>query len=456
MTSFKRTLLVVDDDSLFADALMDYFSSARIEAFTASSLREARAILTERPVDVVLLDQHLPDGDGTTLCPEILQASESAKIVFVTAWPSFDNALEAIRLGAFDYLCKPCDPAQVRLAVDRALRTLELERAESLGNYRRARQAGESVFVGESAAAAEVRALARRAAACDAPVLLTGETGTGKGLVARAIHFASPRSGRELVSVNCAAFPETLIEKELFGHERGAFTGAAGAREGLVEMADGGTLFLDEIGEMPVTLQTRLLNVLEERTVRRIGGRLSRPVDFRLVSATNADPEEAIRAHRLREDLYYRLNVVRIHLPPLRERAGDVPALVEHFLDRMVPRPLTISQAEAARLASYPWPGNVRELRNVLEQAVLLREGDLLRPSTFLRGDRAPLPDGGTLPGAPVPAYQAGWPLEVVERRHILAEIDRTGGNLTKAALSLGISLSTLRRRARKMGRPPR
>jgi DNA-binding NtrC family response regulator len=441
MTRSQRRLLVVDDDTLFGDVLRYELASDELQVVLASTCEEALRVCREDPVDVVLLDQRLPDGPGAAICPAILETNDRVKVVFATAHPSFENALEAVRAGAIDYVSKPCEMEQLRMVVSRCLRLLDLERVERRDTRRREMEARDAALVGETRGLVEVARLVELAAGSDAPVLLTGETGTGKTLVARAIHYRSGRRHGEFVAVNCAALPESLIEAELFGHEKGAFTGASAAREGLFEVAEGGTLFLDEIGDMPPVLQGRLLSVLEDRQVRRVGGRTSHRVDFRLMAATNVDVARAIAERRLREDLYYRLDVLRIDVPPLRRRKEDIPELARHFLSstRASTGDVPLDEAEVARLQAYDWPGNLRELRNVLERAALVRRvGEPLRPSAFLPG------------GAVAEAAQVGSEvpsLAETEARAIRLAVTRSDGNLTRAAHRLGVSVSTLRRK---------
>ena len=435
----SRTLLIVDDEPLFARALRDDLSSTTLEVIAAATAADALRVIRERQVDVVLLDQHLPDARGFELCPAFLDANGRTKIIFITAHPDFAIARAAIQAGAIDYLSKPCELEEIRLVVARCLKTIDLERKESVAAYNKSQLRSDAALLGSSTSFQRVRELVDVAAKTDSPVLLTGETGTGKSVVARAIHFGSARRDGELVSINCAALPEGLIEAELFGHERGAFTGAGEGREGLFEMAEHGSLLLDEIGEMPLALQSRLLHVLDDGAVRRVGGRTSRRVDFRLLAATNSDLDLAVRERRFREDLYYRLDVLRIQLPPLCERADDISELAAHFLSRIGGADARLAPGEERLLAAYPWPGNLRELRNVLERAWLLRGDGPVRPSAFLGGASAPASND---PEAPPLS-----PLAAVERAHVERVVRHTEGNLTRAARILGISVSTLRRK---------
>ncbi len=437
----RRALLVIDDDRLLGQAVRDRLGSDSLQVLLAHSAADGLAACSAGAVDVVLLDQKLPDGDGYALCKPILEANGATRIVFATGYPSFDNALQALKAGAHDYLCKPFELEELALVVRRCLSVQDLERAERLQDYRRARDGEEAVLVGGLARVREVVALA---APFGAPVLVTGETGTGKGLVAKSIHFGGPRRHGPFISVNCAALPENLIEAELFGWERGSFTGAVGSREGVIELAEGGTLFLDEIGEMPLHLQTKLLTLIEEKEVKRVGGRVARTIDARIVAATNADLESRVAAGQFRPDLYYRLNVIRVHVPPLRERSPDIPELAEHLLQRMVGRGrrAALGRHELERLMAYPWPGNVRELRNVLERSLVLH-GDPLRPSELLAAVR----ERPVAPREAAPEAGEELALEAVELRHIQKVLRLQGGNLSRSARLLGISLSTLKRK---------
>ncbi len=445
----KRTLLVIDDDRLLCRAVRDRLASESLGVVVAHTAADGLAACTAGAVDVVVLDQKLPDGEGRSLCEPILGTNGQAKIIFVTGYPSFDNAVQALKAGAHDYLCKPFELEELALVVRRCLAMLDLEKAERLQDYRSAKDGEEAVLVG-GPALARVRQVLALATPSDAPVLVTGETGTGKNLVAKSIHFGARRRLGPFISINCAALPENLIEAELFGWERGSFTGAVGSRDGVVEMAEGGTLFLDEIGEMPLHLQAKLLSLIEDKEVKRIGGRTARPVDARIVAATNADLESLVASRRFRSDLYYRLNVIRVHVPPLRQRKGDVPGLCEHLLRRMVGRGRRpeLAPGELERLTEYAWPGNVRELRNVLERSLVLHR-DPLRPSELLSEPRGT----GREPVESAPETAAGeLALEALERRHIGKVLNLQAGNLSRTAKLLGISLSTLKRKVKQYG----
>jgi DNA-binding NtrC family response regulator len=425
-------VLVVDDDALLRRGADDALRRRGYEARCVGTLAEAWEVLSEVGVDVVLLDEQLPDGRGHQACARILEACPDAKIVFMTAFPEFEHAVRALRAGAFDYLSKPFELEALLVAVDRCVKVARLEGIARVERFRRRRSADDVVLVGDSPAFTGVCRLVALASGSDAPVLVTGETGVGKGLVARAIHSAGPRRDGPFVPLSCAALPDQLMEAELFGWERGAFTGAVGSHDGAFGMADGGTLFLDEIGELPLHLQPKLLAALEDRSVRRIGGRAARALDVRVVAATNADLAQLVAEKRFRADLFYRLDVVHIHVPPLRQRISDIPALARHLLSTPAGRQAAfeLDGARLAELEAYSWPGNVRELRNVLERAALLGHLSLGRAEAA-----APSPAG---------AFPT---LAELERGHIARAMERTSGNLTQAARLLGVSLSTLKRR---------
>ncbi len=398
-----RSLLVVEDDRLFADLVREVAAREfALEVHLAPTRAEARAVIARAHVDVCMVDEQLPDGAGHELCPELLERNEAMRIIFATAFPSFDHVVRALRLGAHDYLSKPCELEELRVVLRRALETIALQQVAAVERYRAGQAQRAAVLLGEGLSA--TRALVARAAATDAPVLVTGETGTGKNVVARAIHFAGRRREAPHVGINMAALPDELAEAELFGYERGAFTGAVNACRGIFEMALGGTLVLDEIGEMAPRLQAKLLTVLEDKLIKRLGTDTLRRVDVRVIATTNRDLDEARQTGAFRGDLYYRLAVVHIRVPPLRERPGDVAELARHFLELSAPgQGLAFAPGELEALAAYRWPGNVRELRNVVERAVILREGQALVPSALLEPGAVP----ARLP-SPLPAHEPG------------------------------------------------
>jgi DNA-binding NtrC family response regulator len=445
-TKSTKTLLVIDDDKVFCYVLRDHFSRKKIHVLVAHSGTEGLAVCQQDKVDIVLLDQKLPDVEGHTLCPSILEHNDQAKIIFITAHPSFENAVNAIRSGAYDYLSKPFEVEALDLAVERAFRTLNLERIENLQAYKTDLECERTILIGGSGGLGETVKMANLAASVDSPVLITGETGTGKNVVAGAIHYRSPAAREAFVSVNCASLSENLIEAELFGYEKGAFTGAVIARKGIFEMAEGGTLLLDEIGEIPLHLKSKLLSVLEDKKIRRLGGNSFKRVDVRVIASTSV-PLESVIGTKFRKDLYYRLNVVRIHIPPLRERRADIPELCRYLLKEIAAgTAATLPEVEIAKLKEYDWPGNVRELRNVLERAFILQKGPVLRPSEIL----VPKLEGAETSFQTILTDRRLATLSEMERNHIKEALDSLSYNYTQTARSLGISLSTLKRKIRE------
>ncbi len=441
----KRNILVIDDDRVFCNTVKDYLTSETMEVFTANTGRDGLAICSQRRVEIVLLDQKLPDAEGVSLCPSILKQNDQTKIIFITAYPSFDNAVGAIKAGAHDYLSKPFELDEMEIAIEKALRTLELEMIEQIQSYKDDKEGEETILIRGQGGLEETLKLVDLAALVDAPVLITGETGTGKNIFAKSIHYKSPARGKAFISINCAAFPENLIEVELFGCEKGAFTGAVTARKGIFELAEGGTLFLDEIGAMPLHLQSKLLSVLEDKQIRRVGGESIRPVDARIIAASNADLEAAVKNRTFRSDLYYRLSVIRIHIPPLRDRLHDIPELCDFFLRKTAKdRKAMLPDSELSRLMEYEWPGNVRELKNVIERSLIIQKEDVLRPSEFLKVSTS------SFSTPSLPAENDTTTLEEIEKNHIRQAIGKFSGNYTRTAKALGISLSTLKRKIKR------
>lgn len=437
-----RKLLVIDDDRLLCDLILHYYGQKGIQVRVAHSGGDGVRCCQAEPMDVVLLDQKLPDGEGRDFCADILATNEQCKVIFITAFPSFENAVRGIKVGAHDYLSKPFELEELTLAIERALRTLDLEDVVQLQHYERRRDQGGTVLV-NAGGLAESEDMALRAAASTAPMIITGETGTGKNVMAKYIHYQSDYRNGAFLSLNCAALPENLIEAELFGTEKGAFTGAEVARKGIFEMAEGGSLLLDEIGEMPLHLQAKLLSVLEDGCVRRLGGNRTIAVNVRIIAATNRDIEEAVRQREFREDLYFRLNVVRLHLPALRERKQDIPSLCGHFLGQIPNgKGYHLPEDELERLMAYAWPGNVRELKNVIERAVIFHQDGVIFPSQLLTTE-SPMVQQGCALGRDDQVL----PLDDLIKNHVLRVLEKKSGNVTQTAKALDISLSTLKRK---------
>jgi len=433
--------LIIDDDDDFLAGLAEI---ARQEGFVvqaAGSLKAAREHLARNPVDIVLVDLALPDGAGTVLLEE-LKDTPGTDVIIISGVATLDSAIEALRQGALDYLTKPIDTRRLRvvLANTARIRMLREEVSTLRGELRQFGRFGR--MIGGSPRMQKVYDLITRVAPTSATVLVTGESGTGKELVAQAIVEMGPRRQKPFIPLDCGAVPPTLIESELFGHERGSFTGASQLRRGLFERASGGTVFLDEITEMPVELQVKLLRVLESGSLMRVGGETQITVDVRLIAASNRRPDEAIQAKKLREDLFYRLNVFPIPLPPLRERDQDALMLAETFLAQLNTTDDTskvLSARARERILAYPWPGNVRELRNELQRAFIMADSTLELEDLATRQRSAAENRSG-----PTTAIDVTGSLGEAERQHILATLENCGGDKRKAAEILGISLKTL------------
>lgn len=450
ISKVKQTLLIIDDDKTLCEAIKDEFTQEGIEVIITHTGTEGLKICSHEKIDVVLLDQKLPDSPGDTLCQPILKYNEQTKIIFITAFPSFDNALKAIKAGAFDYLSKPFELGELHLTIDNALKLMELEKVNQLHNYKNDKEKESNFLVGNFGEKSDILHLIDLAAPQDYPLLITGETGTGKNVVARAVHYKGADPGAPFVSINCAAIPENLVEAELFGYEKGAYTGAVTGRKGVFEIADGGTLLLDEIGAMPLHLQSKLLGVLDDGKVKRLGGQTLIPANVRVIAATNANLETMIAEKTFREDIYYRLSVLRIHIPPLRERPGDIPLLCNLFIDQNARgRNSILPDAEVKKLMNYQWPGNVRELKNIIERSLVLHK-DVLHPSELI-GKTGEARNHDDNRSQSVPGDKPRT-LEEVEMEYIGRVLSTYSGNLTRSARVLGISLSTLKRKIRQYG----
>ena len=449
------TLLVVEDDTAMRTMLREALEEDGYTVETASGGRAGIDRVKQGGIDLVVSDVKMPDLDGLDMLREIKAVSPSPHVITITAFGSIDTAIRAVKLGAFDYITKPFDVDQLILSVQKALdeRALRSELARLRDEVSRNYRWGN--IIGRSAVMQEMFALIRRLSRSTASVLVTGASGTGKELVAKALHFNSPRRERPFVAINCAAIPDTLLESELFGYKRGAFTDARSDRAGLFVEADGGTLFLDEIAELSPALQAKLLRVLQEGEIRPLGAARSQKIDVRVVAATNKELEDRLANGSFREDLFYRLNVIHIHLPALRDRAEDILPLAEHFLATAASKAAKDIRAfhEAAKkvMLGYGWPGNVRELENVVERAVALAEGTLIRVEDLpaLPGTRGRLPESSADGDAdPLAAAAArGLTLAELEREFIMCVLAAEGGNKTRAAQRLGLDRKTLYRK---------
>jgi DNA-binding NtrC family response regulator len=449
----KATILVVDDEALIRWSLSERLKSEGYEVLEADTGRAALERVGDG-VDLVLLDYRLPDTDGVTVLRKIKEFDQDILVVLLTAYANVETAVEAMKLGAYHFANKPFNLDDVAATVARALETTKLRREVRRYRTSAARPFSLDRIIGSSADVTALRHLVARIAASPAStVLLTGESGTGKDLMAKVIHYSSDRATHAFMNITCSALPEQLLESELFGHERGAFTDARMQKRGLLETADGGTVFLDEIGEMTPGLQAKLLRFLEEKSFKRVGGAVDIRVDVRVIAATNRNLEEEVAKGRFRADLFYRLDVLPIAVPPLRSHAEDIPALVEFFIDafntEFRKRILGATPAAYAVLQAYGWPGNVRELRNVIERAMLLCEGNRLDAKDFgaLRGS-TPGTEAFDLPAK-------GIDLEQLERSLVSQALKRCGGNQTRAGALLGLNRDQIRYRIEKFALSP-
>jgi len=466
----KKQVLIVDDEPNLRKILAAQLSRDGYDVMTAEDGEQGLQFLREHHIDLVITDLKMPKVDGMTLLREALREAPDLPIVMITAHGTVDTAVEALKLGAFDYLTKPFDKDEVRQIVGKALKTRELA-GEEASTQERDEPGARFGIIGQSPGLTDLYAVLERVADSPTTVLITGESGTGKELVARALHDHSARKGKPFIKVNCAAIPKELIESELFGYERGAFTGAVSSKPGRFELANGGTLFLDEIGEIPVEMQVKLLRALQESEFERVGGIKTIRVDVRLVAATNRDLKKLIAANLFREDLFYRLNVVSIRLPALRERSSDIPLLVEHFLakfnERLKKQVAGVEPEALDLLSAYGWPGNIRELENVMERAVLFCDAQKLRVEDLpgeLRGASAgSIAPPSTLEGAgsagDIPLGAEGGLKEHVkvamsrlERELVSRALKQTNNNVTHAARLLKISRKGLQLKMKELG----
>jgi DNA-binding NtrC family response regulator len=445
MTTPAARILVVDDEFSVRDSLLNWFRKDGYQVRAVGNATEALRALQDEHVDVALLDIKMPGMDGMELQEHIHRIDPQIAVIMITAFASVETAVRALKQGAFDYVTKPIDPDELSHLVKRALDQRRLEREnerlrESIDDL-----VAVDAIVGDSPAMQKVLELVRHVAKTDATVLVRGESGTGKELIARAVHANSGRRYFPIVPVNCGAIPETLLESELFGHEKGAFTGAQYRRKGKIEMADGGTLFLDEVGAIPPKMQVDLLRVLETKELTRLGGARPVKVDFRVICATNEDLEKAVKQGRFREDFYFRVNVFNLEIPPLRERREDIPLLAKHFVERfarqMDKRITGITEAAMDLLVAQDWPGNVRELSNAIERAMVVGTPPEIRP--------------GDLPLRPSRAVGTGVgdvSLAEIERRHIADVLERTNWNISRTAEILDIDRATIYNKIKRYG----
>ncbi len=447
----KIRILVVDDELIVRESLIGWLKKHGYEVDSASGGNEALEILKQRDYDLIFLDIKMPDLNGIDVLKRIKEDYPHTLVVMITAYGSVETAVEAMKIGASDYLMKPFEPEYLAVLVEKLLQQKKLLEENIFLKEQYTKKIRYQELIGAEPCMQKLFEIIEEVAAVDSPVLIRGETGTGKELVAKAIHAKSGRRFGPFVAINCGAFPEGLLESELFGYEVGAFTGATRTRKGRIEIADGGTLFLDEIGEIPLKMQVDLLRVLEEKRFQRVGGREYIPVNFRFISATHKDLEQEIREGRFRKDFYFRLNVIEIEVPPLRERKKDIPLLAEHFLHKFrkeTNKPvMAITKDAISFLMSYDWPGNVRELENAIERAVVLAKSKTLTKEDFLFLTKSKYANRSYEPKS----------LEEVERLHIERILKECDWNISRAAKVLKINRTTLHNKIKKYNvLPPR
>lgn len=435
-------IMIVDDERIVRESFYHWFQKSGHRVSTAASGEEALKELSRAPMDLLFVDIKMPGMDGIELLAAVKEAYPETIVVIITAYGSIESAVEAMKIGATDYLLKPFKPDQLSLVLEKVI---QQQKKQSEFDYLKGRLEKITRFdniIGQSDAMMEIFDMITEVAGSDASVLLSGETGTGKELIAKAIHAKSPRANRPFIAINCGAIPDTLLESELFGHQKGAYTGANRERKGFLEVVGGGTLFLDEVGEISTKMQVDLLRVLEEKSIVRVGSRQPVTVDFRLITATSRDLEKRIRSGEFREDFFYRIHVIQVDIPPLRERREDIKPLAAHFLKKFchetTKRVDRISTGAYRILESYNWPGNVRELENAIERALVLSRSRILEESDF------------AFLQPPETAPPADPSLREMEKYHIRKILDQHGWNVTRAAEALGINRVTLHKKIRR------
>jgi two-component system response regulator AtoC len=448
-------ILVVDDEKLIRWSLKERLTREGHAVTEAEDGRSAAAALDREAPDLVLLDMRLPDTDGLSILRGVQERYPELPVIVITAYSTVDTAVEAMKLGAYDYVAKPFNMDELAITVKRALEASSLRREVAAHVREQKARFGLHNLIGRSKSMQEIGALVRKVCRSEAStVLLRGESGTGKDVIAKALHYESSRADRPFMNITCTALQDTLLESELFGHEKGSFTDAKALKKGLFELANGGTVFLDEIGDMSPTLQSKLLRALEERAFKRIGGVQDIKIDVRVIAATNRNLEKAIEEKRFREDLYYRLNIITVDVPPLRDRRDDIPLMVDHFLKHFAKEfrkeVRDISGEAMQKLLAHDWPGNVRELKNVIERAVLLGSGTVIGAEDISPGRIAAAPPekGKQLLSLP----QKGLNLEALEKELVIQALDRTGRNQTKAGELLGMTRDQIHYRMEKFG----
>jgi DNA-binding NtrC family response regulator len=447
--AMAATVLIMDDENTTRELCRDIVVESGLRTRTASTTEQALEILEQYPVDIVITDLRVPEIGGLELLKRVRETHPQTPVIVLTQYGTIESAVEATRNGAADYVTKPFHIPELRKKLDRVVRSLELDQENRVLREQLRTRPGFAGLIGLSPKMQRVYRLIEKVSQHNYPVLILGESGTGKELVARSIHFSGTRSSRPFAPVDCSSFVPTLIESELFGYVKGAFTGANQTKRGLMEAAGNGTLFLDEIGDLPIDLQAKLLRALQEKEIRPVGSTDRISIAVRVIAATNRDLDEAVRQGKFRQDLFFRLNVVQIKLPPLRERKGDIPLLVNSFLEKFSDTDAparTISEDAMTRLMAYDWPGNVRELENVIERAVALGSSSLLHvgdlPSNLQYGSSERLPQNDVL-----------LPLDELERRAIMRALRESGGDKLAAARLLGIGKTTLYRKLKRMMR---